>query len=55
MKDYSELMLTINKAMKECQKAALKNNWNQASGFAVIMAYNAKTLARTLLGDSNGK
>lgn len=54
MKDYSELMLTIAKAMKECQKAALKNNWDQASGLAVIMAYNAKTLARVLQGEKNG-
>jgi hypothetical protein len=55
MKDYSELMLNINKAMKECQRAALKNNFDQASGLAVIMAYNAKTLARVLLGENDGK
>lgn len=54
MKDYSELMLIISKTMKECQKAALKNNFDQASSLAVIMAYNAKSLARVLLGEKNG-
>jgi len=34
MKDYSELMLEIEKNMKECHHAILKGNFNTASYYA---------------------